>query len=88
MLTVKEAAQKALEFYEYIYPNIEGALIEEIEMDESQSFWLITLSFPVTAEQGSTLAMFGKQADRRYKTFKIDANSGNVVSMKIRELQR
>ncbi|GAA4399495.1 hypothetical protein GCM10023187_11430 [Nibrella viscosa] len=90
MLTFKEAAQKALEYYKDIYPDIDGALIEEIEMDDAQNSWLITLSFPVT-ELDQVITPFlpiGKQKERKYKIFKIDAESGKVVSMKIRELQQ
>jgi hypothetical protein len=88
MLSVREAAQNALNFYKDIYPTISGELVEEVELDESHNYWLITLSFPVVADPTSpfSAALFPK-TERKYKLFKIDAQNGNVESMKIRTLE-
>ena len=88
MLSVKDAAQNALSFYKDIYPNLSGELVEEVELDENKKHWLITLSFPVEVIQGSTMAdIFSAKTGRKYKIFKIDAQSGEVESMRIRQLQ-
>ncbi|UFH56616.1 hypothetical protein [Spirosoma sp. KNUC1025] len=87
MLSVREAARNALNFYKDIYPTISGELVEEVELDESHNYWLITLSFPVTADPASTVsAVLFPKTERKYKLFKIDAQNGNVESMKIRTL--
>ena len=83
MLSIREAAQNALGFYREIYPDISGELVEEVELDDTQNYWLITLSFPVTDNAASP---FLPKTARKYKLFKIDAQSGHVESMKIRTL--
>ena len=61
--------------------------IEEVELTDDGRYWLITLSFDVPVElnpsMGTTLATVG---ERQYKVFKVDARSGEVLSMKIREI--
>ncbi|MFD2570079.1 hypothetical protein ACFSUS_05495 [Spirosoma soli] len=85
MVSVRDAARNALNFYKDIYPDINGELIEEVELDETQHYWLITLSFPVENEPASTLtAILQPKVQRKYKVFKIDAENGKVESMKIR----
>ncbi|QMW03237.1 hypothetical protein [Spirosoma foliorum] len=87
MLSVREAAKNALNFYKDIYPNISGELVEEVELDESHKYWLITLSFPVGVDSVSPLsAVLLPKTVRKYKLFKVDAQNGNVESMKIRTL--
>ena len=60
--------------------------LEEVEQSEDERYWLITLGF---TEEGSRAAFtFPRPSDyvRRYKVFKIDANTGKVVAMKIRDV--
>ena len=89
MLSVRDAAKTALNFYKDIYPDISGELIEEVELDEDRKHWLITLSFPISANQTSsspmpiTSILFNK-SERKYKIFKVDTQNGSVESMKIR----
>ncbi|MEZ0543118.1 hypothetical protein [Fibrella arboris] len=89
MLSVKDAAKSALSFYKDIYPDIDGELVEEVELDEQKAHWLITLSFPVENNQGLSglAASFAPKTIRQYKIFKIDAQSGEVESMRIRQLK-
>ena len=89
MLSVRDAARSALSFYKDIYPDIDGELVEEVELDEEKAHWLITLSFPVENNQGlsSLAASFAPKIIRQYKIFKIDAQSGEVESMRIRQLK-
>lgn len=87
MLSVKEAAHNALSFYKDIYPDIQGELIEEVELDAERRHWLITLSFPVKADPKNPLAVssiFTPQFERKYKLFKVSTDDGHVESMKIR----
>jgi hypothetical protein len=62
---------------------VENPLLEEVEDDESNNSWLITLSFVL--EQSAT-AQFLNIIDRTYKTVEIEKSSGNVRAMKIRQL--
>jgi hypothetical protein len=81
MITVKEAVAKAIEFAQGMLgvPASE-VLLEEVELgkDGPNDVWLITLSAPGRA---------GIAVLRRdYKKFIVRGDTGEVVSMKIREL--
>ncbi len=83
---------KALDFYKQIDNNVGEPQIEEVERDETTNDWNITLSFP-SNESTSTLflpnsASTGVMNGRKYKTFLVNSTSGEVMSMKIRVLQR
>lgn len=85
MLDVKEAAQKASEYFAGLYsdqklPNVQ---LEEVELSEDDKYWLITLSYPVPPE----LAALNFNYKRKYKVFKIDRDTGQVLSMKIRRVE-
>jgi hypothetical protein len=70
---VRTAAEYVREFEEFIPPR--ELRLEETELDDYGN-WLITLSFlenPVTGH-------------RSYKVSRIDRESGEVVSMKVRPL--
>ena len=58
-----------------------------MELTDDGRHWLITLSFegPIetTPFMGTTLTTGG---DRHYKVFKVDAKTGEALSMKIREI--
>lgn len=84
MLDVKEAAQKASEYFGVLFSKelAANSRLEEVEMSEDGNYWLITLSYPSSAFQN----LFGSGTYREYKQFKIDIASGNVVSMKIRKV--
>ena len=88
MLSVKDAAKSALNFYEDIYPDINGELIEEVEFDSDRQYWLITLSFPTNSDEPQSFSNFLQpKEERRYKVFEINAETGTVESMKIRSLE-
>lgn len=52
--------------------------VEEVELSDDEEYWLITLSF--------VRAMVVYNDDRIYKILKINSETGNVKSMKIRQL--
>ena len=101
MISIKEAAQQAAEFCQQLFPDAQDILLEEVERDENDKFWLITVSYLAPAVKragtavsgtmetalGTTMQQLFPRFERRYKSLKIDAQTGNVVSMKIRELQ-
>jgi len=85
MLDVKEAAQRASDYFASLFPKdlAANARLEEVELTDDGQYWLITLGFPVS----DTLGFFGvTRTPRDYKQFKIDAETGKVVSMKIRNV--
>jgi hypothetical protein len=88
MITVKEAALKAAEFAAGVLdePRREDLRLEEVEKDGQ--CWLITLSMPSPLHplQSAVLQMMDAVRRRDYKTFTVDAETGEVLSMKIRQL--
>jgi hypothetical protein len=86
MVDIKQAAQAASNFIIGLYSDqtISDMRLEEVELSEDERYWLITLSFssPVT----SNVLGFPVVGRRQYKILKVDRESGEVLSMKIREL--
>ena len=94
MISIKEAAQKAADFCQQIFPDAQDVLLEEVERDDLNKFWFITISYLTTAAKRTSTAIpagameqIFPRFERRYKNLKVDATTGEVVSMKIRELQ-
>lgn len=88
MIDVKEATQIALSYFEELYGEdaFSNVLLEEVERDEEDdtTYWFITIGFTERQQRGP----LGQLAtSRRYKRFKIDAETGKVVSMKIRSVE-
>jgi hypothetical protein len=79
---VKQAVASAQQYLNDFYPGIKGILLEEIEFYDPSQQWLITLSF-MDQEALPALGL----TNRKYKLFKIDAQSGKVQAMKIRQIQ-
>lgn len=91
MLTVKEAVQAAENWVRDLYPETEirHLRLEEVEFSDD-AHWRITLGWtePAVRQNSLTAAL---QPDvyalpRVYKTLEVDAESGAVKSMKIREV--
>jgi hypothetical protein len=61
--------------------------IEEVELTDDGRYCLITLSCEAPVEtapfMGTTVSTGG---DRQYKVFRVDAKTGEVLSMKMREI--
>lgn len=92
MLDVKTAvgaaAKAAADFYDG--KKITGLELEEVDRTEDDRYWLITLGFnlqsPARANNLNTLLDPHGTRGRKYKIFKVNAEDGAVVSMKIREI--
>ena len=81
MMSVKDATGRAVEYFTELYGSqFKNLLLEEVEREGE--FWHITLGYDLP----SILAQYGGPAPRGFKVFKIDASTGEVVSMKIREV--
>jgi hypothetical protein len=75
--------------------QVQDLRLEEVELSEDKKFWFVTLGFerPVVQRKNSLSELMPAPAlppdykyEREYKIFKIDAETGEVQSMKIREL--
>jgi hypothetical protein len=86
MLDVKEAAQRASEYFAGLYSEqkISNVQLEEVEISDDGKYWLITLSYPVFPNELAPIQFLGK---RKYKQFTIDAETGQVKSMKMRNVE-
>lgn len=97
MIDGKQAVQQALQnLYELIgsreLGNVEGIQLEELELTDDSKNWNVTLSYPVkrAAEEEpssavpESLARFIKESPRRkWRTFKLDAQDGRLIAMKL-----
>jgi len=84
MIAVKDAIAKATEFAKELLESERASQLrlEEVEVVNAKGsdLWLITLSMP-------QINSFGFISQRReYKSFTVDGQTGEVRSMKIREL--
>jgi len=81
---VREAAKIASNYLEAFYRDTRGIQLEEVELSDDRQWWFITLSFI----DPDNLRIPVYPTPKSYKIFKIDALTGEVISMKIRELSR
>lgn len=91
MIDVKEATQVALSYFEDLYgeDSFSNVLLEEVERDEEDGtpYWLITIGFTQKKREHHPFGNLNLTSSRRYKRFKIDAETGEVVAMKIRSVE-
>lgn len=85
MINVKEATDKAKEHLISFFPEAEQVQLEEVELTEDKTHWLITLSYEGNTSSVASSMLVGKSL--LYKIFKLDAKNGEVVSMKIRDIK-
>ena len=93
MISVKDAVSKALQGFNQFFPDqeLQGLELEEVEMSEDEQYWLITLGFDVPNLNpptgiGAIMQTNQQIYKRKYKVFEIEATSGKVKSMKIRQI--
>jgi len=85
MIKVKEATDKAKEHLVSFFPDAEQVQLEEVELSGDKTHWLITLSYEGVSASVASSMLVGKSV--LYKIFKLDAESGEVLSMKIRDIK-
>ncbi|OCR00587.1 hypothetical protein BCD67_11440 [Oscillatoriales cyanobacterium USR001] len=80
--------------YLFSLPDMTGLVredlrLEEVELSDDKKYWFITLGFsrPVDKSKNPLADLVAVSSyERVYKVFKINAETGEVQSMKIREL--
>jgi len=89
VIDIKQAAKRAADYLTGLYTEQLPADIrlEEVELSDDEMYWLITMSFLPQHQQPTTFSQLLREHDRIYKMFKIDAQTGNMVSMKIRTVE-
>jgi hypothetical protein len=92
MIEVTEAIDKALELFRVVFRETAGErevvelLVEEAELSDDQQCWSITIGYSHRGEVhpgtlGEALGQISPKLVRRYKVFRVDAESGKVLSM-------
>lgn len=90
-MDVKEAVHIALEYVNDLYSSEElnNLTLEEVELSEDEKNWLVTLGFTRFLSQPTSpplQALTAPKSERVYKIFKIESETGKVLSMKMREI--
>ena len=85
MIHVKEATEKAKEHLRAFFPEAGQIQLEEVELSADKVYWLVTLSYEGLSSSVASSMLVGKSLI--YKVFKLDAENGEVISMKIRDIK-
>jgi hypothetical protein len=83
MINVQEATEKAKSYLLSFFPDAENVQLEEVELTEDKAHWYVTISYEGLSNSVASSLLVGKSV--LYKIFKIDAQLGEVISMKIRD---
>ncbi len=98
VVDVRSAAITAKNYFQSLTDLVDehqNLRLEEVELSEDKNYWLITLGFDSHNKQYIHPALKKLNIDdmviypnyqRQYKIFKINTETGEVESMKIREL--
>lgn len=85
-MTVQELAEIAIGYLRGFFPDADKVQLEEIEITDDNLYWKITLSYE-SSDMPENANKWLLTKSRKFKIFKIDAQSGEVRSMKIRDLK-
>lgn len=83
MITAKDAASKAAKYLAELVNLMSQPQIEEVELSDNRQNWFITLSY--VSQENQPYMLLGHS--KNYKIFTIDAESGEVLAMKIRDVK-
>ena len=84
MISSKEAANKARDYLvDLLAVDAKRVVLEEVELIENDSVWLITLSFP-GPDWSPVWPELVTAPARKYKEFRVAADTGAVKAMKMR----
>lgn len=84
---VKAAVTSAMEYVKSLYSgqSLRDLLLEEVELADGNSEWLITIGFSLPKEEQGLL-ITPRQLARHYKIVRVDAKTGEALSMLIRNV--
>ena len=89
---VRNASKYLRQMEQVLGGEPENLRLEEVEKSEDTSYWLITLGYDARSALPPASALFADPEDanwkyeREYKLLRIDAETGEVESMKIRKV--
>ena len=91
MVDVKQAVKSAESFARELFDDadLRQLRLEEVELSKDGRCWNVTLGWAEPAVMQPTLVLNGsvQRPPRVYKLFEVDAESGKVNAMKIREVE-
>ncbi len=80
-IPVQQAVSVALHYFQTLYQQPVGDVaVEEVQKVDNDKYWLITLGY---SAQKSAFIGVGARA---YKDIRVNASTGEPVSMKVRKL--
>jgi hypothetical protein len=92
MVDVKQAVAKAMDYLKDMYKidEFRDVLLEEVDLSEDNKFWNVTIGFTRVQEStsgGPMATLIGESGEfkREYKVFRIDADNGDLRSMRSRK---
>jgi len=97
MIDVKAAFSSAYEYLQVVQDMLGGKLedlrLEEVELADDKTSWLITLGYDLPVKNRSQLEELLASPTRpkltfrrEYKLFRVNAETGKVEAMKIRDV--
>ena len=89
-MNVKDAVHKAIEYIADIFESehLENIGLEEVCLNENDNIWEVTVGFSRSWDhpRSALLSVQSLNPKRQYKIVRIDNESGEVKSIKIREI--
>lgn len=64
--------------------DIQDLRLEEVELSEDKHYWFITFGYNLAKPEPKYVLIASGKSDRIYKIFKINSETSEVESMKIR----
>ena len=88
MIDAKAASLSAYNYLDSLQDVMGGGFrdirLEEVELTDDKNYWLITLGYELPDKFKGVLGL--QEFRREYKLFRINAQTGEVESMKIRSV--
>ncbi len=86
-IDVKTAVEAALQYVKSLYAgqNLRDLLLEEVELSDRDNEWLVTVGFSLPKEEQGLL-ITPRQLARHYKVVRVDAETAQALSMRIRDV--
>jgi hypothetical protein len=82
MIDARTATDKAIAYFKTFFPEATKVITEEVELTEDRKHWLVTVGYDSDDLAAPTQLIIGRS--KKYKIFKIDVESSEILSMKIR----
>lgn len=86
-LEAKRAVEAAWEYFHTLFNSVSAfnVSLEEVELSDDGTYWLVTLSFEEMRAKKADLPDFLRVPRQKFKVFKVERSTGRVTSMKMRD---